>query len=683
MGSRLLASRMGATEYASSGGYDEGRRGSETRDPFWIARCSVTKVRQHSLSGRSTWTARSPTASILLLTSWEMIVYGSPQHEEVMSTVLAQLRARLEALLRLPADLALDHVRMLLIMAGQLEQAAHDTLSESPTNRWPGLISALHATTGHAAAAFYAVWTHTNEGGPNIYTRGRRALAEMARSLASIRAVEGTLLTVKVPEGFAFHALYPEQYAAAATCWVTEHAEVRPRRAVVVGIRTIGTTLAAVVTAALAAGDWQVHSLTVRPGGHPFARTVEIPSSAIGCAGWGLVVDEGPGLSGSSMAAVAEALVRAGLQRSHLCFFPSHGGEPGRAASETVRRWWAATPRYVAALQDLRFDGRSLPATLAAAVPDRGGAKEAVVRIENVSGGFWRNMLYSSPAFWPAVCAPFERPKYRCTTAGGQHFLYKFAGLNLAPGGITTMADAAAERMTELAGLGLGPSPLGVVHGFIMYPWLEGTPLTRADADAAILTHIGRYLAQTAGPLLPASGAAARVARLEDMLYWNTREALGQAAADRARLLYETICDTALIGERRAYCDGRQAPHEWLWTSTGQLVRVDNTGHDVDQTMVGQQSIAWDVAGALVEWGLDMSTAKPLLKAFHAAGGEAIAPAEMTFYRLAYAAFRAGQCKLCAQANAADVPECRRLWRAYRWYRSDLARTLKTVEHAC
>jgi hypothetical protein len=239
------------------------------------------------------------------------------------------------------------------------------------------------------------------------------------------------------------------------------------------------------------------------------------------------------------------------------------------------------------------------------------------------------------------------------------------------------MAEVTAARMTALAELGFGPSPLGVVHGFIMLPWIEGTPLTRRDADAAILAHIGRYLAQTMGPLLPRSGAAARVARLEDMLFWNTREALGQAAADRARRFYEKICHNTLIGEWRGYRDGRQAPHEWLWTSTGRLVKAGNTGHEIDQTMVGQQSIAWDVAGALVEWGVEMPAAKPLLTAFSAAGGDAIAPGEMTFYRLAYAAFRAGQCKLCTEANGADVPEHRRLWRAYRWYRSDLARTLK------
>jgi hypothetical protein len=608
-----------------------------------------------------------------------MMVYGNPQHEEGLGTFLAQLRARLEALRHFPADLSLDRLRLVLIMAGQLEQAAHDTLLEG-TQHQPGLVTALHIATGHAATAFYAVWARDYTGMPPVRVHIQGALAAMATTLDSIQAVEDMCLTVNVPEGFAFYALYPEQYAAAAARWVIEHTGVSPRRAVVVGIRTIGTTLAAVVTAALAAGHWQVHSLTVRPGGHPFARHIDIPTSHIGGADWGLIVDEGPGLSGSSMVAVAEALVRLGLRRSHLCFFPSHGGGPGHAASETVRHWWASTPQYVTAWQDIRWHGRSLPETLAAAVTDRHGAEEPVVQIEDFSSGLWRRVLYPNSSLWPPACAPFERTKYRCTTAGGRRFLCKFAGLNLAPGGAATLAEVAAERLTELAACGCGPAPLGVVHGFVIRPWIEGTPLTRAEANTAILTAIGCRLAHIAGPLLPASGVEAGMARLQNMLCWNTREALGEAAAECAHRLCGKVLRTALTGGRRACRDGRQAPHTWLQTSTGRVVKVHGMGHEFDQILVGQQSIAWDVAGSLVEWGWDMTTAAPLLEAFSAAGGETMVPAEMTFYRLAYAAFRAGQCKLCAEAAGADVAECQRLWRAYRWYRTDLARTLTMAQ---
>src|SRR5207248_4140661 len=117
-----------------------------------------------------------------------------------------------------------------------------------------------------------------------------------------------TPLTVKIPEGFAFYALYPEQYCLAALHWLADHKTASPRRAAVVGIRSIGTTLSAVVSAALGAAGWEVQRLTVRPTGHPYSRQAEITREELGEAVWGLVVDEGPGQSGSSMAATAAAL---------------------------------------------------------------------------------------------------------------------------------------------------------------------------------------------------------------------------------------------------------------------------------------------------------------------------------------------------------------------------------------
>ena len=73
----------------------------------------------------------------------------------------------------------------------------------------------------------------------------------------------------------------------------------------VIGIRSIGTGLAAIVAAALGAK----RPFTVRPVGHPFSRELRIgdglkeqlladPHASFA------IVDEGPGLSGSSFAAV-------------------------------------------------------------------------------------------------------------------------------------------------------------------------------------------------------------------------------------------------------------------------------------------------------------------------------------------------------------------------------------------
>ena len=83
-----------------------------------------------------------------------------------------------------------------------------------------------------------------------------------------------------------------------------------------IGIRSIGTSLAAVVAAA---GKGET-SASVRPGGHPFARTLSIGVRMTGkllvaADAKGTrrplfaVVDEGPGLSGE-LAAACTRLVR-------------------------------------------------------------------------------------------------------------------------------------------------------------------------------------------------------------------------------------------------------------------------------------------------------------------------------------------------------------------------------------
>jgi hypothetical protein len=495
----------------------------------------------------------------------------------------------------------------------------------------------------------------------------------MARALAAVidEAPGDPPITVKIPEGFAFYALYPEQYCAAAERWLADHAAAPDRRAVVVGIRSIGTSLAAVVAATLAAHGWTVHPLTVRPTGHPFARRVALTPRQLRHAAWGLVVDEGPGLSGSSMAAVGAALERAGLARDRISFFPGHSGDPGSAAGDEVRAWWATTPRYVVPLPEVRFNGNALPAALAAAVSDLGGANDLVGQMEDLGGGGWRRVIFSDPAQWPAVCAPFERSKYRVTLQSGRQVLCKFAGLALGPGPHGTSAAAEAALLAERADHGGGPAPLGLRYGFLTLPWIDGTPLTRADADPALLAYIGHYIAAVAGPLLTPAEAEAALARLRDWLYWNTWEALGEAAAVRARQRGERPPSAPLP----RYGDGHMAPHEWLRTPGGAVIKVDSTGHAQDHTIVGPQPVAWDVAGAWVEWGLDTTAAAPLLAAYYAAGGTPLPPPILYGYRLAYAAFRLGQCHLCA-AMTSDPAEVARLWAACAFYRAALEAAL-------
>lgn len=560
-----------------------------------------------------------------------MIVYGDSEFEARAGAWLARLAGRLEQARRGGQD----ERRTWLIEAGQLEQALADRLGDDP------LVRRSETLTDLAADALL--------GAPD-WERARTVLA-------ALHLPPSLSLRIKRPEGYAFYALFPEQYVRAAQLWAGEHAGAPSRRVLVAGLRSIGTGLSAVVARVLASAGWTVRRITVRPTGHPYARRVEIPASAVAAFDFGLVVDEGPGQSGSSMAATVEALAGVGLDPSRLVFFPGHGRGPGAAASAPVRDWWRNTPCRVAGPDEPVFGGKSLAEMLA------GRSGGPAVRVADLGGGAWRGAVYPGEREWPAAFPVFERAKYRVVRADGSAVLWKFEGL-------AGEAEEGAARLAELARRGWTVAPLGCALGFVARPWVEVAPLRREDRDPALLRRIGRYIAEAALPAGPETERRAGLERLRGMLYWNVREALGVSAADRA-----LACE-GLAPEHPwpTYGDGRLGPEEWLRRPDGRLLKVDCVGHRNDHTGVGVQPLAWDLAGAMVEWGLDDGAARPLLEGFAKAGGEPPPAMALGFYCLAYAAFRLGQCVMCA--GMVDAAERRRLEAAGGFYRSQLERRL-------
>jgi len=87
----------------------------------------------------------------------------------------------------------------------------------------------------------------------------------------------------------------------------------RPRRVAFIGLRTIGLALAHIAAATASEQGVAATVFSLRPRGHPFDRRIEWTralQSAVRntCSDLAAVVDEGPGLSGSSFAAAADAL---------------------------------------------------------------------------------------------------------------------------------------------------------------------------------------------------------------------------------------------------------------------------------------------------------------------------------------------------------------------------------------
>ena len=143
------------------------------------------------------------------------------------------------------------------------------------------------------------------------------------------------------PEGFAYYALHPGDFADAMV-------DVDCRAPVaVVGIRSVGTTLSAVACAALRKRGVRAIRITVRPAGHPYGRTTELND---GQRVWVrterrdgsrfMVVDEGPGLSGSSFVSVAESLMREGVGAESITLLGTRDVDPAQlCTANAVSRW--------------------------------------------------------------------------------------------------------------------------------------------------------------------------------------------------------------------------------------------------------------------------------------------------------------------------------------------------------
>jgi hypothetical protein len=251
-----------------------------------------------------------------------MIVYGDPQYRISASEAAERMREYVQR----AQDGKLDSARDLLIAAGQLEQAIADVSLN---------VELAQEATDCAAGRFISIY-RSERSNPVLLQRCHSALEKVL----SI----GRELAIKIPEGFAFYSLYPEQYCDATLEWLRGKRFSGPETILVVGIRSIGTTLSAVVKATLAVKGCNGRRFTVRPSGHPFRRFVELPKETF--LPTAIVADEGPGLSGSSMAATAIALRQAGVR--DVTFFPGHSNPPGSAASVEVRAIWSETPKIVA-----------------------------------------------------------------------------------------------------------------------------------------------------------------------------------------------------------------------------------------------------------------------------------------------------------------------------------------------
>lgn len=564
-----------------------------------------------------------------------MLVYGD--HKECMETSLMIGRIR-EIVRFLAVRPDYDHAVELLSECGSLETAVTDQLCTDAER-----VTVL--TSGCRQLTLSAAW---------ILNRCYRSESVERSSLQSIMKqleIVGTVgwpreIEYSVPEGYAFYALYPECYICSAEKFYNQ---VHPSRVVCIGLRSIGSSLSAVVASRLQQLGVEAVSFTVRPRGHPFDRYVEFGGELVdfvrsGLSGLFLIVDEGPGLSGSSLCGTARSLEAIGVSAHNVVLFPSWVPSGRELLSEQAKICWPVYRKVCTAFEDVKSRMRRF---------------SSLGECLEVSAGRWREVLWGPHSEYPAVNPFHERRKFlvRGEESNRYRSVLKFAGLGKEARESETLSRSLEER-------NFAPAVIDCSEGFIQYEFIDGSR-HQGNPGNEFLSTVADYFA-CRREVLPVDRKPVPLEQMELMIRVNTEESIGRRFAEgissnsliREELYYE---DTAAV-------DGRMFPHKWV-NSSGNWYKLDGTDHHRDQFLPGVQNSAWDVAGFFIEFGLSRAQRKIFLEMYGKRMADPFIIERLPFYLVAYSAFRTGYAVMAAESlgESSDGIRFRRLAKFYKY----------------
>lgn len=543
------------------------------------------------------------------MTGTNLIVFRDNAREVPAADLLHQVA---NASGRLTHSSDADAVIDALLLAGQFECALSDC--DCPSS------SMAEAVTNWLAARM--IGCHRGE------LQIRRWLAQLENSSLPAR------IRISPAEGFAYYALHPADFADAVVPYS------RKKCLAIVGIRSIGTVLSAVAMAELHARGIVAGRITVRPGGHPYDRTLTFDVLQ---TSWVeeqrrndshfLIVDEGPGLSGSSFLATAEALVTCGVNPDQITLMGTRDVDPQQLCARDAANRWA------------QFHWEKVSSRL----------YRDFAPLIFVGGGNWRKHLLPPLSEWPPCWQEMERLKF---LSCDRKQLFKFEGFG-------ESGAKARERARALSEAGFGPTCDKADSGMSAYQIVEGQALNCADCTTEILDFIANYCAFRVSEF-KTCGIAGN--KLQEMTHFNFAQ--------------EFRRDLALpVGSfdslHPAVIDGRMHPHEWIAPSNGKVQKVDAVAHGDDHFVPGPIDIAWDLAGTVVEWNLDLDAEAFLLSRFRSRSG-IDARDRFPYFLLAYAVFRLSYCRMAASATGTQDEQLR-LRQACEFYRRRITATCRNL----
>jgi hypothetical protein len=581
-----------------------------------------------------------------------MVVYRDHKHAATAARCVEETAAFLR---RISMGASVDHddAAELLITMGEFESAVADGLCPFD-DHFDGVLTALRGALVTAGHIFCKTWEQKGgEALPYVRTLERK-FDEISR----LRLPDP--LCISVPEGYAYHGIYPETYYAAARRFFDETEE---RGVCCIGIRSIGTSLSAVVAAALEDQGCSVETMTLRPRGPVTDRCVRLSRElerflAEHGASFFLIVDEGPGLSGSSFRSIAQKLSDAGIGDDRIALLPSWEPDGKGFINEAARSRWQKHRKFTVAFEEVWLaSGR-----LCGSIPQG--------NVIDISAGKWRRIFFEREDDYPAVYPELERRKYlflpgrgaaaeiprlselrKFERDGRSLFMLKFAGLG-------RYGRSACRRAQLIAEAGFSPPVEGYLHGFIMYRFILGRPLSVHQACGGLVAAIASYLAflRRAFP----SEQTRSFEEMATMIAVNASEGIGPSWSVR--------CSRAIAGLLPLYknisvaVDGHMLPHEWIGTGNSYL-KADHTDHHADHFFPGNQDIAWDIAGSIVEFDFGDTLRELLIDHYIACSGDGAIRGRLPFFIVAYCAYRLGLATLAADvlSSTRDGEKFRRL----------------------
>ncbi len=586
-----------------------------------------------------------------------MIVYRVNDTEGETLSILGRIREKTRDLARLFQPKHEDLVD-LLIEYGMAEAGVNDALFPREDSIQP-LSTELSRAGLILGGIVCASWERKHG-----ISAGLEKFREVLDGVFSLFLPEKVRL--RVPEGYAYYSLYPETYLEAGRRFFYDQ---HPRGVVCIGLRSIGTSLSAIVGGKLQSLGCQVHLFNVRPKGHPFRRRLSISRPLgkkwLSLAGLHfLVVDEGPGSSGSTICSVAEGLSDLGIRDDRIIFFPSWQPDGSAFVSAAARERWKRHRKYTAGFDDVWVKSGRLNET-------RPGGE-----LTDISGGRWRPLFYEQESDFPPVHPYHERRKFLWTERFAEgdstafrsrrqaHHpvrvqLMKFAGLGAHGRSKVSRAEIIADR-------GFSPPVRGFSNGFLVTEFVPGQPLSPGNHEerARLLARVAEYLSFLSRNF--SLGHPVGFERLWQMIRRNVFVGLGKEWVRKVSGLgkkVHSIRDREAVG-----VDGRMMPHEWIRTSEG-FLKTDGIDHYDDQFFPSCQDIAWDLAASCIEFQLTKSERDFLIEKYISLSGDRGVLRSVPFYFLAYLAFRMGVATFWMNdlANSPDGEKFRRLNSYYRF----------------